>query len=323
MNFSMCSQSTIQILTFEPLNLCRYAVDTNTGIPHDRDVLLGRILDYLQVVVEQTPGAPAVVGVQEAPPNLKSKLPPGYNMQYANIESGPKTAFIFYNCTLCKDLSKEFHGEFNAFLKGKVSDRIRLTTVDRLFIAQFSLPCEDEVAVLNFHVRSFRDNVHLLGQFMAHALLRVREVTGLRTVAIGDTNVDTEWGKEYTPSQQIAMLKGARSGMLPENLLQQPQTYMQGLHDTLSESASGEFTSVPPMGTITTLKVRTCFQAQSEKAGRIVAGQKDVLVLPPDVSVNGFVVGKRDSFDSNLGLFLPSDEWPGDHFAVFAHCDLN
>ena len=73
---------------------------------------------------------------------------------------------------------------------------------------------------------------------------------------------------------------------------------------------------------ITTLKRRTSFQAQPEKAHDLTVAHKDHVIARSSMALQGLAVGGQDGLcdGGNLGMLQPSRGWPTDH--CFVLCAL-
>lgn len=67
------------------------------------------------------------------------------------------------------------------------------STIARLCICVFELGENGgRIAVLNFHVSSFKTEVETLGEFMGFAASHVQQALGIPAVCVADSNIDCE-----------------------------------------------------------------------------------------------------------------------------------
>ena len=106
---------------------------------------------------------------------------------------------------------------------------------------------------------------------------------------------------------------GAELGLLPSAVVHNSLIF----GDTMAASACDTY---PNVGTITTLKMRTQFQGQPEKDGKLSAVHKDYVILPQGTTTKEVVIGGRleeGMYNTNIELLQPSRQWPTDHFAIY------
>lgn len=314
------------------LELCRgsHAVDPTTTTAVPQSVLLDRVVGHVLDVSDRHPNVPLIVGLQEPPPDLltlTATRPDGVEVHYSPTGK-PSTAVLYRHCTLVADLTADPTHDFAAVWRDYLADKVppalagkAATTVERVSVTVFGLPSGGRVAVLNAHVSSFKAEVGVLGQFLGFAAGHVEATLGIPAILVGDTNIDSPWDKGCrTVDAQMAALAACPVGRLPEAAAAAVRRFEAGLTQT-----NPAVTVHPPLGSITTMKRRTHFQAQAAKAGEFVVSHKDVVLLPEGyraVDTQLGVMGEgEEGVQSNVELLLPSAAWPADHYAVLVVSD--
>ena len=146
------------------------------------------------------------------------------------------------------------------------------------------------------HVKNFKDRTRELAAFIVRAQSVVADELvragggALRAppavFVAGDMNIDSKFAKGMDASAQARAVLGAPLGKLP------PAGTVK--RDAL-ERFEAELTArgarfAPPIDTLTTLKMRTRFQGQPEKAGDLTVAHRDFVVLPPRESTPSFAL---------------------------------
>lgn len=313
---------------FEELCLGSHTIDRASKTPFSQSAMLDRVIGYVVGVSDAHLRAPCIVGLQEAMPGLltlTSVPPPGFAIHYA-ATGLPRAAIMYRNCKLVRDVTADplynFPDVWDEYMqKRKLSPTLSSKvskTIERLCICIFEMADGERLAFVNVHVSSFKSEVMVLGDFFGVVVESVQTTLGLPTVCVADSNIDCPWDKSVnTVDEQMQAVADAAIGRLPNALMGAMEKFEKGLR--LSNQSVQLH---PPLGTITTMKRRTHFQAQVGKAGLFVASQKDIVLLPPDFRVVDTCIGAKGNVATNLDLLLPSAAWPADHFAVLTVCDM-
>merc|ERR1719198_261367 len=188
--------------------------------------------------------------------------------------------------------------------------------------------------LVNLHCKSFKKKTRTLANFVITAMRTLSEQLGrtlhrrgnnphkrkLHVIVVGDFNIDTRFQPELDREAQQAAVSKAPFGELPG---EDAVLDLASLRAFCEELKGGGATFVPSMETMTTAKMRMCWQGQPEKAGELTIGHKDFVILPKGSCFHfqEVVLGGRDNpgdlkQEHNMDLLQPSYHWPGDHCAV-------
>ena len=170
---------------------------------------------------------------------------------------------------------------------------VKATTLRKLTVAVFrptSSPAPPPFAVINLHVKNFKDRTRALAAFVVRAQSVVAEELAKAAAAdsalpppprsvivAGDMNIDSKFVKGIDAKGQARAVLGAPLGKLPPAGV----VKRDALEQFSSELAERGACFAPPIDTLTTLKMRTRFQGQPEKAGDLTVAHRDFIVLPP------------------------------------------
>jgi hypothetical protein len=232
-----------------------------------------------------------------------------------DVESGSISGFVYSSALQFADETALVEQPLHTFLEGKVDAKVRQTTLRKLVLGWFELPDGPDgpgskVGVLVFHCKSFKQQTDVQAAFVAHALTLAREKLGCPVFVVGDMNLTAKWPKGTSVTKQYEMVRDAPKYQMPE--------LVRSLTDTFdAELAKQQIKTYPPGPVLTTLKMRTKFQAQADKEGELSAVHKDFVILPSNIPVLSSICGGRIKVArDNLELLQPSRLWPCDHFTV-------
>ena len=307
---------------------------------------LGALLRPVRLLSEAHPHAAVVLACQEMPPtrgdipvpigmSLGRNRAPGSSA--ADEEEAPDAdadaGFITRNVEyepvterVRASLAKAF--DLAEAERGAVDAKVRGTTLRKLAVGLFhSYSCRTAFACINLHCKNFKKAAATQAAFVVHAQRLVSEqltaedaeASAIPVFVAGDTNIDSKFAKGLGTDAQLAALKAAPCGHLPADAVD--CSLLRQFADVLT-SAGAEF--FPPLDVLTTIKQRTLFQGQAEKAGELTVAHKEFIVTPPRSADAATAFEVRDtrivpdpkSKSSNLDLLMPSKEWPGDHSTV-------
>ena len=198
---------------------------------------------------------------------------------------------------------------------------VKATTLRKLTVAVFrptSSPAPPPFAVINLHVKNFKDRTRELAAFIVRAQSVVADELvragggALRAppavFVAGDMNIDSKFAKGMDASAQARAVLGAPLGKLPPA----GTVKRDALEHFSSELAERGACFAPPIDTLTTLKMRTRFQGQPEKAGDLTVAHRDFIVLPPPSQppfvLADTVLGGHFNFDELVELVDVSDD---------------
>ena len=321
---------------------------------------LGALLRPVRLLSEAHPHAAVVLACQEMPPtrgdipvpigmSLGRNRAPGSSA--ADEEEAPDAdadaGFITRNVEyepvterVRASLAKAF--DLAEAERGAVDAKVRATSLRKLAVGLFhSYSCARPFACINLHCKNFKKAAATQAAFVVHAQRLVSEqltaeehdrpaviagcacvpkaTTPIPVFVAGDTNIDSKFAKGLGADAQLAALKAAPCGRLPSDAVD--FSLLKQFADVLT-NAGAEF--FPPLDMLTTIKQRTLFQGQAEKAGELTVAHKEFIVAPPrspDAAAafevrDTRIVPDPNANSSNLDLLMPSKEWPGDHSTV-------
>ena len=323
---------------FEKLARCSYLFESSgePSLPSLRTQ--GIVAPLEQVLARQPKDAICILGCQElsadykSMASLRSALPEGLQI-YMRSEKGEvdhvQSGFFYSSRAKLRDITDALRSECRELLQRlKVADSIIKTTCRKLIVALFELSDGRSLVVVNVHCKSFKDKVVALADFVAGVReLTVRAYPSVaETIVLGDTNLDSKWPEEMKPEAQHEAVKAAiPPGTMPGVLQGRgPLAFSERLQ--ARPQGGMPLRSYPPIRNFTTLKMRTRFQGQPDKAGELTVADKDFVFLAERGrvrEVDTLIGGKPDNAESNLDLLMPSRVWPCDHFAVLCTLELD
>ena len=279
--------------------------------------------------------AVSVIGCQELAADvtswaaLRSALPEQMEVYIPSDDSEDTvhSGFLMTSGLSFKDVTGTVREDCRAMLSdlGLKKDVVD-TTCRKLVIVIIELHDGRNVCVINVHCKSFKKNVTELADF----IVGVRDLTKkahpnvAETLVVGDTNLESKWPKSMPPAAQQEAVERAEVGTMPKELLGlAPTTFANRLQ---APGTGDPMRPYPPISSFTSLKKRTYFQGQTDKADALICADKDFLFVPEQgrVRVLDTIVGGRpEGVTDNMDLLMPSRAWPCDHYAVLCELELD
>lgn len=276
-----------------------------------------------------------IIGCQELPDSGDFS----YLINDFKIERHKKsTGFIMSKDIIFENITEEAQKIFDEFpeykgLEGKTGlseEKEKLlgafnTTKIKMHVGKFKLKNKKEVIVANFHCKSFKKNSGVQGELIKYILDELKNIDKKKkfeVFVVGDMNIEPQ--KKYDNEDKFKEeYEGKDEKLISEGKLPEENKNLNKFNEGLTG-----YTIFPEIenniGTITTLKQRTLFQGQPNKAKHLVATQKDVVILPDTYEGVKLTFGGRvNEVGDIMKLLQPSKEWPGDHYAIFTEFTLN
>jgi hypothetical protein len=295
-----------------------------------RPDLFTALFQPINDVLKRHKGVPLIIGCQEMPDKnadgstdeleaAATKLSVGVKIYRKEVESGTISGFIYSDSlhSSFADKTDLVAKDLNDYLAAnpKVDSKVKDTTLRKLVLGQFTLPSGPDgaatnIGVLVFHCKSFKNDTDIQAEFVAHALDLAKKALKCEVYVVGDMNLTAKWPKGMSAAEQYKLVKGAERFQMPKEITALTEKF----DDVLKAKAIKTY----PVGPVlTTLKMRTKFQAQAEKEGELSAVHKDFVILPAAVDVKETICGGRvKKISNNLDLLQPSRLWPCDHFTI-------
>ncbi len=190
----------------------------------------------------------------------------------------------------------------------KLNKKIKATTLRKSAVGLFTT-AHEHFAVINLHVKSFKEHGDVLARFITEAQAKLAfelaegvslhqleaathlskqaaslaeyreiftELTPIPVICLGDMNIDSKFHKGTSKDDMLASTLAAPLGELPQD----GKVDMSILTKFCDELTAQQVQFMPPKETMTTIKRRTPFQGQPEKTGELTVGHKDFVILP-------------------------------------------
>ena len=236
-------------------------------------------------------GAKLPPPLRVAPPSTAGASECGF--LYRNLEYDDATTRAAPALARCLDEAEARVAAKSIRGAARVPDDVKATTLRKLTVGVFRSsarpPPIAEFAVVNLHCKSFGDNTRAQAEFVAAAPAAVAaalsppsssstpQPSSLAVFVVGDMNIVCSFAKGLDAAAQARAVSDAPLGRLPAAA----QMNRGALDAFCGVLAAAGAVFEPPPDSLTTLKRRTRFQAQPEKAGELTIAHKDFVVLPP------------------------------------------
>ncbi len=265
---------------------------------------------------EDCKNLPVVLGLQEMPDDdtkvyeaLKVLKDTGVEFNvHRNNNSG--TGFILSSSVDFEDVTDFFRNIVSDCLdENGITGKVKSTTLKKMV----AVHCDadgDKFISINFHCKSFKKDTDIQAKVIGLCFKEGKRHFGCPVNVGGDMNLDAKWNKKMSPKDQEEVLNATPPGYMPKCIREYADRFFEGV-----KTFEVTIVNVPEM--YTTLKRRTCWQAQPKKTDMIACTCKDILICSGCKILVKLIRGNKVGA-SNMDSLMPYPGWPGDHFFVSA-----
>lgn len=326
---------------FSSLHTSSYMMDS-AGLPAlDPAQQMRRLcMPLCHLLAQQPLDTPVILSCQEMSPRIESMaalrgaLPKGLDVfirigsasTAKSVADSVFTGFIYPRSVTFKDATDQLLPQCAQLMSSiGLPERVATTTLQKLCIGVFDFEGKGErkLAVVNVHLKK-QPGLAAKRALCVGGLIQIAlELEGVvEAVCAGDVNVESRWPDDFPQQQRLEAAMAAPPGTIPKALLPGgPLAFDEAL-------AEQGLQQRPPYNAFTSIKMRTCFQAQPMATDDLVLGHKDVVVMRTEgrIRVLDTIVGglgrKAKTPPPNLDSLIPSREWPADHFLPLCTAEL-
>merc|ERR1712232_378636 len=129
------------------------------------------------------------------------------------------SGFIYAGVEQFEDVTEKIRSDLKKFLEeNQVEQKVIKTTIRKLCVGEFTMEAGypvPEIAVVDFHCKSFAKQVVEEAKFVKQAIILAREKCGCPAFGVGDMNIQAKWPEGTSVAQMRQGVKKADKGMMP------------------------------------------------------------------------------------------------------------